>query len=238
MKINYNYIKGAVVLILVVFLYGFAEKRNNLRKLERIEVQFILPESLYLTEEAVNKLLIQKNLVATGIDKEKLDLNRVETALNAHEMIESAEVFVTLDGVLKTDIKQRKPIGRIVGSEIYYLDRLGKKMPLSPYYSARVPVVLGVMEEHIEEVYPVLEQIAGDKFLTEHITAISRLKNGLYNLEIRKMDFSLVLGRPERIEEKFNNFKAFYKKALKDELLNTYNVVDLQFGNQVVCTKK
>jgi len=83
-----------------------------------------------------------------------------------------------------------------------------------------------------------LKYINEDQFLTEHITSITRLNKGLYQLEVRQMNFSLFFGKIERVGDKFNNFKAFYKKAMKDDLLNTYKMVDLQFGNQVVCTKK
>ena len=238
MKINFNYIKAILVLSAVIFLYGFAEKRNNARKLSDIEVQFIQFENLYVTEETVNKLLIQNKITVTSVDKETLDLNKVEKLLNNHPMIENAEVFLTIDGVLNTKINQRRPIGRILGNKVYYVDRLGTKMPLSPYYSARVPILIGVAEKDINEVYPLLKYINEDQFLTEHITTITRLNKGLYQLEVRKMDFSLFFGKIENVGDKFNNFKAFYKKAMRDDLLNTYKMVDLQFGNQVVCTKK
>ena len=238
MKINYNYIKAILVLVLVGFLYGFAEKRNETRKLSHVEVKFTEFENLYLTEEAVNKLLIQNNVTVTSVDKETLDLNRVEKVLNTHEMIENAEVFLTLDGTLKTTIIQRRPIGRILGNEIFYIDRLGNRMPLSTYYSARVPVLFGVGQQEISEVFPLLDHISKDQFLQEHITSIRRLSGGFYELEVRKMDFVLFLGELEYLERKFNNFKSFYKKAYRDDILNTYTMVDLQFGNQVVCTKK
>src|SRR5690606_9937285 len=114
MKFNYNYLKAFLVLVLVIFLFGFAEKRNETRPLGKIEVKFTEFENLYLTEEAVNKLLIQNNVTVASVDKETLDLNRVEKVLNTHEMIENAEVFLTLDGTLKTTIVQRRPIGRIL----------------------------------------------------------------------------------------------------------------------------
>lgn len=238
MKINFNYIKIILVFGLVILLYGFAEQRNNARKINDVEVKFTQIENLYVTEEAVNKLLIQNNVELTGIGKETLDLNRVEGVLNEHAMIENAEVFLTLDGILKTTINQRRPIGRVLGNENFYVDRLGDKMPLSPYYSARVPVLVGVSDEDLDEVYPLLKYIHNDDFLTKHITAVVKLEEGHYSMELRKMDFNLVFGKIDRIEGKFNNFKAFYKKAQKDEILNTYRMVDLQFGNQVVCTKK
>jgi len=145
MKINFNYIKAILVLSAVIFLYGFAEKRNNARKLSHVEVQFIQFENLYVTEETVNKLLILNKITVTRVDKETLDLNKVEKVLNNHPMIENAEVFLTIDGVLKTKISQRRPIGRILGNKAYYVDRLGTKMPLSlilyrqgpnPYWSS------------------------------------------------------------------------------------------------------
>jgi len=238
MKINFNYIKAILVLSAVIFLYGFAEKRNNARKLSHVEVQFIQFENLYVTEETVNKLLILNEITVTSVDKETLDLNRVEKVLNNHPMIENAEVFLTIGGVLKTKISQRRPIGRIFGNKAYYVDRRGTKMPLSPYYTARVPILIGVAEKDINEVYPLLKYINEDQFLTEHITSITRLNKGVYQLEVRQMNFNLFFGKIERIGDKFNNFKAFYKKAMKDDLLNTYKMVDLQFGNQVVCTKK
>ncbi len=238
MKINFDYIKGFLLLAMIVFFYGFAEKRNNDRKVEKVEVHFTQSENLYVSEESVNKLLIQNKIEVTSIGKETLDLNRVESLLNNHEMIENAEVFLTLDGILKTKISQRRPIGRVLGNEAYYLDRLGKKMPLSKSYSARVPVLINVEENEIEEVFPLVDYINKDQFLTEHITSITGLEAGMYQLELRQMDFNIFFGKVERIEDKFNNFKAFYKKALKDDLINTYKMVDLQFGNQVVCTKK
>jgi len=238
MKINFNYIKGFLLFALIIFFYGFAEKRNNHRKVEKIEVQFTQFENLYVSEESVNKLLIQNNIELSSIGKETLDLNRVEALLNKHEMIENAEVFLTLDGILKTKISQRRPIGRVLGNNAFYLDRLGKKMPLSKSYSARVPVLVNMKEKDIDEAFPLVDYINKDQFLTEHITSITRLNGGYYQLELRQTDFNIFFGKVNRIDEKFNNFKAFYKKALKDDLINTYKMVDLQFGNQVVCTKK
>lgn len=238
MKINWGYIKAVLLIVLIGFLYGFAEHRNMNRKITEVDVLFTADENLYITEEAVNKLLIQNKIEAASVDKETLDLNKVESLLNAHDMIENAEVFLSLDGKLNAKISQRKPIGRVVGNSSFYLDKNGKIMPLSPYYSARVPLLYGFDGSNVEEAFPLVDYIKKDKFLNHHITGISRLGGGNFELNLRKLDFSIYFGKAENIELKFNNFKAFYKKAMKDEKLNTYRKVNLQFGNQVVCTKK
>ena len=238
MKINCNYIKAFVLVGLTFFLFAFAKTRNETRKLTEVNLYFTNSENLYVTEEAVNKLLIQNDVRVQSIGKETLDLNGVEAVLDTHNMIENAEVFVSIDGKLGATITQRKPLARILDDSSYYLDRQGLKMPLSEYHSARVPLVTGVSEKELKEVFPVVEFIKGDEFLAHHITSIHRDGNGFYELQLRELEFKVFFGTPIDIERKFNNFKAFYQKAMKDKKLDTFTKVDLQFGNQVVCTKK
>lgn len=238
MKFKWSYIKLPFLLVLVAFLYGFSEQRNNARKINGVHVEFMMGENLYVTEEAVNKLLIQNEVASAEIGKEILDLNRVEKLLNQHDMIENAEVFLSLNGKLQTKISQRKPIGRSVGETSFYLDRNGEVMPLSTHYSARVPLLEGMSNENVREAFPLVTYIHNDDFLTRNITGIRRLPGAKFELELREMDFKIYLGKAENLDLKFNNFKAFYKKAMNDEKLETYKKVNLQFGDQVVCTKK
>lgn len=237
MKINWNYIKAVVLVGLTLFLFSFAKNRNQARTISEVKLNFTNSGNLYVTEEAVNKLLIQSEGKLQGLDKETIDLNRVESVLDAHDMIENAEVFMSIDGTLGATITQRKPLARVLDASSYYIDRKGLKMPLSPFYSARVPLVTGVSEGQLGEAFPLVEFITRDEFLAHHVIGIHRDGTGLYELKLRELEFSLFLGKPDRLETKFKNFKAFYQKAMKDEKLDTYSKVDLQFGNQVVCTK-
>jgi len=54
---------------------------------------------------------------------------------------------------------------------------------------------------------------------------------------MRTYDFEVVVGTTKDLDKKMNNFKAFYQKAKKDKLLQTYKTVNLHFDQQVVCTK-
>jgi cell division protein FtsQ len=238
MKRSLGYIKALVLIVVIGLLYGFAEKRHNSRPISGVKVEFTDTENLYVTEEVVNKLLIQNNATATSIDKETLDLNRVESLLNKHQMIENAEVYLTLDGKLEAIVSQRKPIGRVVGNSSFYLDKNGEIMPLSQFYSARVPLMFGFDGSNVSNVYSIINYIKNDEFLEKHITGISRLKGDKYALELRDQNFELYFGDSSNVALKFNNFKAFYKKAQKENKLDTYKKVNLQFGDQVVCTKK
>lgn len=95
MKINWNYIKAFLVLGLVVFLFGFAEKRNNNRKINNVAINFVDDENLYVTHEIVNKLLIQNNEKVKNASKEAIALKDVENRIDNHDMIADSDVYLT-----------------------------------------------------------------------------------------------------------------------------------------------
>jgi cell division protein FtsQ len=201
-------------------------------------VEFVDQNEPFITIDAVNKLLIQKNDSVTSIVKETLVLNEMEQRLLDNPMIRNAEVFVTVDGTLGARIEQRNPIARVTASPDYYLDADGKKMPLSAVYAARVPLVTGYSKSDFTEITPLILEIEKDDFMRSCVVGLHLKKDGSVILRLRKYPMDVNFGKPTDIARKFQNFKAFYKKTKHDNLISSYASVDLQFGNQVVATKK
>ena len=238
MQINWNYLKVISLLLVVTGLYAFSDYRSQKKKIENIQIEFTENQSLYISESMVNKLLIQNYGSLTNVPKEKLDLNTIEKLIEANKMVKKAEVFLNVDGKLTANIVQRHPLGRIEGKTKFYLDDEGKRMPLSANYSARVPIITGnITGESLEDVYEILKYINADDFLLKNVIGIHIEDDGNYQLKFRLEQFVVNLGNVDRLEDKFNNFKAFYAKATKDKTLEDYNIVSLEFENQVVCTK-
>jgi cell division protein FtsQ len=238
MKGKWIYIKLLLLLVLAGVLYGFTQQRNSNRNLSKIKIEFTDENSPFITLEAVNKLLIQNSDSVTSISKETLVLKEMESRLLENAMVREAQVFVTVDGVLGAKIGQRNPIARVTANPNYYVDEDGKKMPLSAVYSARVPLITGSSKTNFTELAPLLLKIREDDFINKSVVGIEKRVNGKIVFEMRKQDFNVVLGLPENIDKKFENFKAFYQKAKKDKMLVAYKLVNLEFGNQVVATKK
>jgi len=202
-------------------------------------VKFIGNDNLYITQETVNKLLIQNKESITSVPKEILDLNGLESVLNSNSMIKSAEVYVTVNGEVKAEVEQRKPIARVNTNVSYYIDDQGLYMPLSSNHSARVPLVTGFVDKNqLENVFIIADKIHNDAFLKKHIVEIHQNEDKSINLKTRVLDFEIALGKLEHLDKKINNLKAFYQKAKKDNALINYSKVNLKFENQVVCTKK
>ena len=241
MKRIVDLLKFVFLLGLIVFLFGFSKKRNDKRKLSKIEVEFVDGNTPFITHNTVNKLLIQKDGEVTGIDKETLVLKEMEKRLRENPMIRNAEVFLSIDGILGARIQQRDPIGRISPQRSgpdYYVDSDGEMMPLSSVYSARVPIVTGVSNENLKEIVPLLAEIRKDEFMERMVVGLNQDSNGEIELELRKTDFKVLFGKPKYIAKKFQNFKAFYKKTKQDSTLYGYDKVNLKFESQVIATKK
>ncbi|MDC6390789.1 cell division protein FtsQ/DivIB [Maribacter sp. PR1] len=238
MRVNWNLIKMVALVLVIMGLYAFSNNRNRSKNVTTTQIEFLGDQNLYITEGAVNKLLIQNYGRLENVPKEKLVLNTIEKALEANEMVKSAQVYLTVDGKLTSKIVQRKPIGRIEGNSKFYLDDEGKRMPFSSNYSARVPIITGdITGRSLEDVYKILEFINEDDFLRKNIIGIHIKAEDDYQLKFRLNQFVVNLGGIENLEAKFSNFKAFYAKANKDKTLEDFAVVSLEFNNQVVCTK-
>ncbi len=238
---RFNWITIRLVLMfgLVIVLFSFTSNRNENRKLTKTKVVFVGENPSFLKQETVNKLLIENNADASAIRKDKLDLNKLEKAVSSDPMVEKSEVFVTIDGVLKAVVKQKTPIVRVFdGKRSFYIDYKGNTMPLSANFTARVPLVLGVIrKQNSEALAELFRKIYDDEFLKKNIIAIQIMPNGSLKMLNRNFDYQIDFGGAKNVDAKFRNYKAFFQKAVVDSSLYKYRKIDLRFTQQVICTK-
>ena len=238
---RFNWITIRLVLMfgLVIVLFSFTSNRNENRKLTKTKVVFVGENASFLKQETVNKLLIENNPDASAIRKDKLDLNKLEKAVSSDPMVEKSEVFVTIDGVLKAVVKQKTPIVRVFdGKRSFYIDYKGNTMPLSANFTARVPLVLGVIrKQNSEALAELFRKIYDDEFLKKNIIAIQIMPSGSLKMLNRNFDYQIDFGGAKNVDAKFRNYKAFFQKAVVDSSLYKYRKIDLRFTQQVICTK-
>ena len=241
MKKYIVHIKFILLILVIAFLYGFAGKRNASRKIPKIDVQFTNGKNLFITYEAVNKLLIQKLEGSEMQSIESLFLNNLEEYIEKNKMIRNAEIYRTVDGNLGAEITQREPVLRVVGgTDSYYLDTRGEAMPLSVNYSARVPIVTGVSACK-DSLVVLANKIRNDDFMKKQVIAIEQVEKPEsceFNLKTRVGDQVIVFGTIGNFDTKKIKLKAFYQKALADKNLQEFDTINLKFKNQVVCSKK
>ena len=210
--------------------------------MEDVLVVFENGANLFISYDMVNKLLIQNFNSNQNQTKENINLNILEQFVQSNEMIENAEIFLTIKGDLGVIIRQRTPVLRVANSTgSYYYDRQGKKMPLSENYSARVPLTSSELNiKNCNDIICLSNIIIGDDFLQKQIIGINQIEtNGVnqFELKTRLGNQVVIFGDMTSVDAKIKKLKIFYQKTLEDKTLETYKTINLKFNNQVVCAK-
>ncbi len=236
MRRSFKYIQLVLLFIGVVLLYSFSANRNEKRIRSGLDIKIEHQQDLFVTDDMLRTEILKGKKDEDILDS--LSVRELERSLSTYGLIENAEVYETIDKNIGIEVKQREPLARVLGKTSYYIDRNGKKMPLSPAYTARVPLIAPMDSLGIAQLYPLLKYLNEDEFMKQQVVGIERGKSGDYGLRLRRYDFNINIGAISDIEKKMNNFKSFYKKAKKDSLLGRYRLVNLKYTNQVICTKR
>lgn len=219
-------------------VFGFTSRRNERRTILKPTISFSNEDNLFLTHKMVDNLLIQNGSYVVNQPKTLINLQELENKVELHPMVSSAEVSVGILGDLKVSVKQRKPLARMFNAtNVVYLDSKGLEMPLSSNYSARVPVINnknGFIKP--AEVFPLIQKIHADEFLNTLIVSVSKNKGG-YVFLTRYHQQKVLFGNLENTNKKLKKLKVFYSYIEKDSLSKTFKKIDLQYNNQVVCSK-
>ena len=234
-----KYIFFPILLVGIGFLYGFSNQRNSQQIITKSVVKFQSKEPYFLSEQIVNKLLIQNNATVKKQAKSVIDLYKLEEQVLESSYVEKVSLFITVDGNLNTVIKKREPIARILnGNSSYYIDSQAVKVPISENYSARVPVISGISnEKEVSSLIVLLNRIVDDNFLSKEIIGIELRAQNEYMFTVRSGNYRINFGDLNEIDSKIKKLKAFYSKVFLDSTIHKYKTINIKYHNQVVGEK-
>lgn len=249
----------------LLFTMGFVNKEQDQMKCTALEVKVDQSDDLYFLDKLdVTALIRDRGDSIVGQPRATVNVPAIENALNSHADIANAEVYLGVDGTMKVEVKQRKPILRIFNAdgESYYLDEAGKPMPLSDKYTAKVLVANGYMLEPyakrykysvydiakdslfragsmLDDLFVMANYINGNDFWKAQVQQIYVNKDRDLELVPTAGDQRIVFGDTSALEEKFNKLLTFYQHGLNiTGWWDRYSTINLKFKNQIVCTKK
>ena len=135
------------ILIIGLFItMGFVNKQQAALCCSRLTVNVSQDGDVdFIDKDDIKQLLKDRGDSIVGQPKSTINIPELENVLNSHADIANSEVSMSIDGEVKINVKQRKPVIRVINSngDSYYLDEQGKLMPLSDKYTAKVLVVNG-----------------------------------------------------------------------------------------------
>ena len=246
-----------------VVLLGFTHQKQEMKTCKKINISIDRTDETYFVDEEEIYAMVYHEVDSGGNRYlADIDLEKVEKQLNNHPSISNVEVYRTINGEMRIDVEQRKPIVRIfnLNGESYYMDDDGIFMPPSSNYTARVMVANGHLFEPYEKVYQLnakeimkndsirvrsrlddiflfADYINKDPFWKAQIEQLYVNKEFEIELIPRVGNHTIVFGDATRLNEKFNNLMIFYKKGLNKTGWNEYSTINLKYKDQVICTK-
>lgn len=244
-------IASGITLVLVLF-FTFRKKRSVIKEVI-VDIHHLADGQNDLIKEKDVRLIVNRSLDEKVENKrrEDLDVERIEQVLEQDPFIENAESFVDAAGNLNLKIFQREPILRIIDNNNlnYYLDKNGIKMPLSKYFSARVPIVTGAVPPYVsdfllrkkyalKEVFNLVNILNADAFFAPMVQQIVVDAAGEFTIIPILGDQKIRIGTLDDIEEKLERLKTFYKEAMPYEGWKKYNSISVKYKGQIVCKKK
>lgn len=235
------------VLLLVIAYLTAAVTVFNRKPVGQVctAMELIVKDSAYagfITRSEVAGLLDQKGMNPVGAMMDRVCSKELEDELARHPLIDRVECYKTPGGKLCIEINQRIPILRVMGDngDDYYIDNKGTVMPPDTKCVIRLPIVTGNVEKSFATriLYKFAVFLQQNSFWNAQIEQIHVLPDGSVELVPRVGDHLIYLGKLDGFEHKLERLKTFYKKGLNRVGWNKYSRISVEFGNQVICTKR
>jgi cell division protein FtsQ len=211
----------------------------------------------FITKREIRNLITENKTRVLGRPIKDISLSEIETRIAGLKELKDAEVYTTIDGTLHVLVDQRDPIMRvIVSSGDFYVDREGVVIRSKGIYTPRLHIIEGnikitsqmlngvsVLDTSIKgsilkDIFELVNYINDDSFWSAQIDQINVDNNNKIDLIPRLGNNLIHLGTIENYEGKLRNLEAFYKKVLPEAGWNKYDLINLEYKDQIVCRKR
>lgn len=188
----------------------------------------------FIDEKDIKDLVKQYNPTRKIGD---VKIPELEKKINENPFVDSANVYMNLNGNLNVDIKQRVPVFRLSkNGKDFYVDEKGFEFPISRNFSYPCMLVMGdVQASEYQELGSLIEKIDKDDFSKKYFIGITKEK-GNYNLLTNDGYYKVEIGDLNNIDFKVKGFKTFVEKYLVYHNPQKYKKISLKYENQIVTT--
>ncbi len=233
-----------------IVLFGAAMQTRNTAVCKNVVIHIKgADEHLFIDENQIIQYL-QSLVKIEGAPLQSIPLRKLEESLEKNPWIYQAELFFDNLAVLNINIIERQPIARIftLQGNSFYIDSGAIRLPLSNKLSAKVPYFTGFASDQavlsrpdslvLNDIKIIGRALANDSFMLAQTSQINVLPNRTFEIIPLIGNQTILLGRAEKVEEKFNNLFSFYKQVWGKSGFETYSKIDLRFDGQVVATRR
>ncbi len=229
----------SVYIAVVAFFFQDRKQMYPCRGLDVVVTDSL--DKHFVGKEDLVYMLKHADLNPIGVHLDRINTEEIEQTLLKNEMIARVEAYKTPSGRIKLEVKQKKPILRVVSPRgDYYVDNSGKTMPVSRRYAVHVIVASGYVEKELAttDLYDFALFLQKNDFWNDQIDQIYIHPNNEVELIPKVGNHRIVLGSFENYKQKLDDLYSFYEKVIPKVGWNKYSIINLKYTNQIVCTKR
>lgn len=207
--------------------------------------------NFFLDKKEINNILTAEGArELTGKHTTEFNLEQMENVLKKNIWVKNAELFFDNNQVLQVKVEEREPVARvfIINGNSFYVDDSGDRLPLSENFSARVPVITSFPTDakllnkadsfFLQQLKGLAQYILKDPFWMAQIEQIDITADRQLEMIPKLGDHVIRFGDADDAERKFHQLSLFYQQVSNRFGWNKYSIIDVQYNNQVVATKK
>lgn len=243
---------GVALLLLAAF--AFREYRNQRVKDIVIHINR-RGEKGFLSKKEIKALIIRNDSVI-GKPIKRVNTAKLEKQIDKNPYVKQADVYMSIAGRLMVNVSEKTPLLQVFNlkNQRGYVDHNGTFFPLSNAFAPRVLPANGYIKtgwHNGENIFdkkfrntslPVLfllaKKIEADRLLRVYISQLFVNSRGEVDLVPELGRYVIHFGDSTRMNVKLENLEAFIKQVFAHGGWSKYRSINLEFTNQVVCTKK
>lgn len=243
-------VKRVIIIIVTLLVAGYivlaVTKFNRPSGKETCkDIEVVIKDTAFagfVTKDKISNVLKNKGVYPVGKKMDAIKTKTIERTLKKQPLIDDVECFKTPGGTIRIEISQRIPVLHIlsVTGEDYYVDDKGSIIPQSAKCVAHRAIVTGYVEKSFisRYLYKFGVYLQNDPFWNAQIEQINVTPKGDIELVPRVGEQIIYLGRLNNFEEKLKRLRTFYESALNKVGWNKHTRINLEFSNQIICSKR
>ncbi len=240
---------AALLFCSAILFSSIASRKSGI--IENVKV-YIKPleegEYMVLEKDILNTIESKYGSSVDGLPIREIDVEKVEEISEKNPFVKDAEVFIDARNRLCINIRQNNPILKIQdkNGNIFYLDSDLKYFPESRHSSPRLLIATGnipfydstIVAAHkhqINQLIDVTKAIAANQFAQSNTEQLYVDGNNDIILVPKIGSQKFIIGDSERIGEKLEFIRIYYRNIASKEGWTKHQYVNLKFDGQIVC---
>jgi len=233
---------------------GFMQYRNQ--KVKKIVVHIHRNGSRGFLNEKEIKSLVQKHDTVIGKTVKAINIKKIEKDISGNPYVKAVDVFLNIFGNLRINVTEKTPMLQVYNlqDKSCYIDMNGNLFPLSPSFAPRVLPANGyirtrlVMGKNIRdkmyrkttlpELYLLAKKIWKNELLKANTSQLFVNSKGNIDMVPELGRYVIHFGDSANMDVKLENLEAFTRQVFARGVCSKYSSIQLEYTNQIVCTKK